>query len=70
MSLPSLSAEASLYETSGPYRTLGAGVAPTSGVLPASNYCEYVCNLCSSTGTRWACHACAVSNCPEPRDQI
>lgn len=70
MTLPSFSAETSLYETNERYRAVGAGMTPTSEVQPAFGYCEYVCNLCFSTGSIWACHECAVSNCPEPRDQI
>jgi len=68
--IPGFTAESSLRETSGRYRMVGAGVGRTARVLPAFNYCQYVCNLCFSTGAPWACHECAVSNCPEPPFQI
>jgi hypothetical protein len=72
MTMPGFSAEASLYETTESYRVVGAGVNPTTELLPAFDgahqlscweYRAYVCEQCSSTGAIWACEQCGLIDC-------
>jgi hypothetical protein len=72
MTLPSFSAEASLYEPSESYRMVGAGVGASPQVLPAAwlrSDCQSLQYVCS-TGNQRACNMLTVMLCPEPWDQI
>jgi hypothetical protein len=73
VNMPGFRAEASLYETSVSYRTIGAGASPSAQVLPAlwpprppdMSACDYMQYLCSM-GNRLACERLAVMLCPQP----
>jgi hypothetical protein len=68
VTLPSFSAEASLYETRESYRVFGVGASPSAWVLPAwfNDFdCETLQIECLK-GSSWACARLTVMWCPPP----
>jgi hypothetical protein len=70
VSIPSFTAEASLYKTGGRYRMMASGdtALATQAVTPAMRalYCAIVCAACdagvkSNFGYCWRCHDCELT---------
>ncbi len=68
MSLPSFSAEHSLYAGAGSYRTSFAAAGSSNDVvpaIPACDNCDAILDRCGRNGgrPRAVCHACAAGRC-------
>jgi hypothetical protein len=61
MNMPGYTAEASLTPASTPYRTIAAGAAQVSSVVPQSlRHCIIACRCCEIFGWESCCYYCAI----------
>lgn len=73
MNMPGLTAEASLYKTSGHYRSGRPSASLSDAVIPAipaCRNCDEILDRCAENGgwPRAVCNACGSGNCYEEND--
>ena len=71
MSVPSFTAESSLYTSGARYRQSSLAASSRGGVIPAipaCANCDYILDRCVANHwrPRALCHACLVGHCYEP----
>ena len=68
INMPNFTAEASLYRSSGSYRSGQSADSRADTVVPAIPFCgncDYILDRCARNGgrPRAVCRACAIGNC-------